>query len=235
MNKIIIIGAGLTGLTCAVKLIQMETIPNNIEIFEARQEIGSPTRSPGIAINSKNFEELINIIKIQPLTLLNNENNFLTFRREWLEKSISIHLSNLGCKIHLKTKITEKNLKKYINENYKIINCAGKKKKTGGFPGDYRDFIKNKDKIINYNYDKIINWYGYLSVDIQEIKFENFLISINKKDGLSEIWTTHPKKINTPKNGWIEIIKSQYPNNSKYILANNSIDRGYLLANEAMK
>jgi hypothetical protein len=235
MNKIIIIGGGLTGLTCAVKLIQMELIPNNIEIFEGRQEIGSPTRSPGIAINSKNFENLFDIVKIQPLTLLNNKNNILTFRREWLEKSISIYLSNLGCKIHLKTKATEKNLKKYINENYKIINCAGKKRKTGGFPADYMDFIKIKDEIINHNYNEIINWYGYLSLDSQEIKFEDFLISVNKKDGLSEIWTTHPKNIDIPKNGWIEIIKSQYPNNSKDILANNTIDRGYLLANEAMK
>ena len=72
MNKIIIIGGGLTGLTCAMKLIQMEIIPSNIKIFEARQEIGSPTRSPGIAINSENFKELLKIIKIQPFKNIPN-------------------------------------------------------------------------------------------------------------------------------------------------------------------
>ena len=235
MNKFIIIGGGLTGLTCAMKLIQMEIIPSNIKIFEARQEIGSPTRSPGIAINSQNFKELFNIIKIQPLTLLNNENNILTFRREWLEKSILIYLANLNCNIYLKKRITETNLKKYINENYKIINCAGEKKKSSGFPADYTDFINTKNNIINYNFNKLIDWYGYLSLEPQETKFEDVFISINKKDGLSEIWTSQTQKINTPKNGWVEIIKSQFPNNSKYILANNTIDRGYLLANKAMK
>lgn len=56
MNKIIIIGGGLTGLSCAVKLIENNIQASDITIYEARQEIGSPTRSPGIAIYSKNTE-----------------------------------------------------------------------------------------------------------------------------------------------------------------------------------
>ena len=63
MNKIIIIGGGLTGLSCAIKLIENNIEPSNIEIFEARQEIGSPTRSPGIAKNSDNTQFLFNKIK----------------------------------------------------------------------------------------------------------------------------------------------------------------------------
>ncbi len=234
MNKFIIIGGGLTGLSCAIKLIQMEINPTNIEIFEARQEIGSPTRSPGIALNSKNFENLLNIIKIQPLTLINLEKNFFTFRREWFEKSILIHLTKLGCKIHLKSKITKEKLENFFIKEYKIINCAGKKKKSQGFSADYTDFITNNKKIISNDFNNLINWYGYLSIKKQKIIFNNNFISINKKDGLNEIWTNKPLENNILKNEWIEIIKSQFPNNSKQILANNTIDRGYLLADKAI-
>jgi len=234
MNKFIIIGGGLTGLSCAVKLIQMEINPKNIEIFEARQEIGSPTRSPGVAFNTNNTSDLLNIIKIQPLTLMNNENNYLTFRREWLEKSILIYLTNAGCKINLKSKITNTNLKKYFNKNYKIINCAGKKKKSSGFPADFNDFNQYEKELINFNFGKLVNWYGHHSIEKFETKINDFYLSINKKDELAEVWTIK-EKIKPPKNGWIEKIKSEFPNNSKDILANNAIDRGYLLANKAIE
>ena len=40
MNEIIIIGGGLTGLSCAVKLIENNIKASDITIYEARQEIG---------------------------------------------------------------------------------------------------------------------------------------------------------------------------------------------------
>jgi len=235
MNNIIIIGGGLTGLSCAFKLIQMEILPSNIEIFEGRQEIGSPTRSPGIAINSKNIEILLNQVKLQPLTLLNFENSIFTFRREWLEKSISIFLTNLGCKINLKTTITEKKIKEIINFSKNkiiIIDCSGQKTKSSGFPADYTKFINNKYPIINIEKRNLIQWYGYLSVDNKETKTSKDYISINKKDGLNEIWSS--KKV-TSNYKFIEIFESLFPPNVKDILANNTIDRGFLLANKAMQ
>ena len=235
MNKIIIIGGGLTGLSCAIKLIENNIDPSNIEIFEARQEIGSPTRSPGIAKNSDNTQFLFNKIKLQPLTSEHYENNLISFRREWLEKSLLIHLTKLGCKINLKRKITEKEIVKLFNDNIKktIINCAGNKKKSSGFPGDYTDFINSKNKLINSENFKCVKWYGYLSTTINEFKLEEKFISINKKDGLNETWICE-NKIN-PKNKVIEMMKSTFPPNSELILANNTIDRGFSLANKAIK
>lgn len=238
MNKIIIIGGGLTGLSCAFKLIQMEIEPSNITIYEARQEIGSPTRSPGIAKKSKNIDLLIDKIKLQPLTLLNLNHNLFSFRREWLEKSISIYLTKLGCNIKLKTKITEKEIIQFFdNENNKtiIINCAGNKKKSSGFPGDYTDFINTKKKIINYNFPKTVRWYGYLFTSSNEFKIEEKYISINKKDGLNETWVCEEEVKNNINFKTIEFIKSNFPPKSELILANNTIDRGFSLTNKAMK
>ena len=39
-----IAGGGLTGLSCALELLDNG---HKVEIFEARQEIGNPVRSPG--------------------------------------------------------------------------------------------------------------------------------------------------------------------------------------------
>ena len=40
-----IVGSGLTGLTCALELLKSNI---SVEIFEARQEVGNPIRSPGL-------------------------------------------------------------------------------------------------------------------------------------------------------------------------------------------
>jgi len=231
MNKIIIIGGGLTGLSCAFKLIQMEIEPSNITIYEARQEIGSPTRSPGIAKKSKNIDILIDKIKLQPLTLLDLNNNIFSFRREWLEKSLSIYLTKLGCKINLKTTVTESLIEK-LEKNKIIINCAGFKKKSSGFPGDFTNFINSEKLMINSNPQKLIPWKGYLSIEFKENKFDEKYISINKKDNLNEIWTCNIQENENIQNKFIEVIKSYFPSTSYEILANNTIDRGFLLANK---
>ncbi len=234
MNKIVIIGGGLTGLSCAFKLIQMEIKPSNITIFEARQEIGSPTRSPGIAKKSKNIEILIDKIKLQPLTLLNLDDNLFSFRREWLEKSLSIYLTKLGCKINLKTTVTESLINK-LEKNKIIINCAGYKTKSSGFPGDFTNFINSKNLMISLNSKKLIPWKGYLSVEFKENKFDEKYISINKKDNLNEIWTCNFQEHESSENKFIEVIKSSYPPTSNEILANNTIDRGFLLATKTRR
>ena len=66
-----------------------------------------------------------------------------------------------------------------------------------------------------------------------ETKLSEKYISINKKDELTEIWTT--KEINKHNNKFIEIIESSFPPVIKEIFANNTIDRGFLVANKAMK
>lgn len=233
MNEIIIIGGGLTGLSCAVKLIENNIQASDITIYEARQEIGSPTRSPGIASYSKNTEFIFNKIKMQKLTLENLQENIISFRREWLEKSILIFLTKKGCNIKLKSKITDKEINEFFKiENITIINCAGNKRKSSGFPADYTDFMNTKKKMIKYDYPSSVKWYGYLSTDNNEFKNQEKYLSINKKDGLNETWVCRDE-IENIKFKTIEIMISTYPPKSELILANNTIDRGFLLANKA--
>ena len=235
MNKIIIIGGGLTGLSCAVKLIENNIKASDITIYEARQEIGSPTRSPGIAIYSENTEFIFNKIKMQKLTLENFQENIISFRREWLEKSILIFLTQKGCNIKLKSKITDKEINEFFKiENITIINCAGNKRKSSGFPADYTDFMNTKKKMIKYDYPSSVKWYGYLSTDNNEFKNQEKYLSINKKDGLNETWVCRDE-IENIKFKTIEIMISTYPPKSELILANNTIDRGFFLANKATK
>ena len=73
-----IVGSGLTGLSCAIHLLK-SSIP--VEIYEARQEIGNPIRSPGLLTN---FD----------LKYIENTDAILTpigwgFRREWFEKNLA--------------------------------------------------------------------------------------------------------------------------------------------------
>ena len=70
-----IAGAGVTGLSCALELL------NNgfeVELFESRQEIGNPVRSPGLI--SDLDQEMIekSVAKLTPIGW--------GMRREWFEK-----------------------------------------------------------------------------------------------------------------------------------------------------
>ena len=238
MNKFFIIGGGLTGLSCAYQLIQLEINPKLIYIFEARQEIGSPTRSPGLSLKTENFFNLYENINFKSLSKITLFNEYFIFRREWFEKSILIYLTNLGCNINLKSKITEKKIEELIKkygEEIKIINCAGNKRKSSGFPGDFTDFINTKNKLTNHKYPKLVKWYGYLLTNHRDFEIEKNQISINKKDGLNETWI-YNKEIK-PDSDFkiIETMKSTFPKDVENILANNTIDRGFSLANKAMK
>tara|TARA_B100000902_G_scaffold400029_1_gene474756 strand:+ start:1357 stop:2073 length:717 start_codon:yes stop_codon:yes gene_type:complete len=232
MNNFFIIGGGLTGLSCAFKLIQLEINPSNIFISEARQEIGSPSRSPGIGINSDNFKKIIETIKIQHLAKLNFKNNYVTFRREWFEKSILIYLTNLGCNINLKKRINNNTLKN-LNETI-IINCAGKKPKGSGFPADFKDFKDFKDIISNNEDFKLIPWYGFLSIN-SNINNNNNTISIKKEEDFFETWSSEKNYVDFENENIIELMNSYFPSNIENIFANKTIDRGFSLANKAVK
>ena len=86
--------------------------------------------------------------------------------------------------------------------------------------------------MINSNPQKLIPWKGYLSIEFKENKFDEKYISINKKDNLNEIWTCNIQENENIQNKFIEVIKSYFPSTSYEILANNTIDRGFLLANK---
>ena len=85
-------GGGLRGLSCALYLLNSGY---NVTIYETRQEIGNPVRSPGI-------------IKTIPEDFIDQtaakQNSFgWAFRREWFEKLLAKKILDCGGIIKLKT------------------------------------------------------------------------------------------------------------------------------------
>ena len=90
-----IVGSGLTGLTCALELLKSNI---SVEIFEARQEVGNPIRSPGLL--SKLDSKYIDITDAKK-----NQIGW-GFRREWLEKTLAQEVLSNGGIIRLKQNIS---------------------------------------------------------------------------------------------------------------------------------
>ena len=81
---VIIAGGGLTGLSCAFEL---QKFGIKSTIIDFRQEIGSPTRSPGLIRDIdywNNWRKTFNLDS--NCDFIENDNGFSGIRREWLEK-----------------------------------------------------------------------------------------------------------------------------------------------------
>jgi 2-polyprenyl-6-methoxyphenol hydroxylase-like FAD-dependent oxidoreductase len=77
--KILIIGAGVTGLSCARELHQQG---HNITIAESRAEIGHPQDKPGLVIGQIDLSEFSSFIHLSETGC----------RRPWLAKSMAQNL-----------------------------------------------------------------------------------------------------------------------------------------------
>ncbi|MBJ23349.1 MAG: hypothetical protein CMB64_01640, partial [Euryarchaeota archaeon] len=139
---------------------------------------------------------------------------------------------NLGCNINLKKRINNNTLKN-LNETI-IINCAGKKPKGSGFPADFKDFKDFKDIISNNEDFKLIPWYGFLSIN-SNINNNNNTISIKKEEDFFETWSSEKNYVDFENENIIELMNSYFPSNIENIFANKTIDRGFSLANKAVK
>ncbi len=94
-----IAGGGLCGLSCAMEFLKNDF---DVTIYEARQEIGNPVRSPGIIKKLDN--NLIQTTAAKP-----TEYGW-ALRREWLEKELAKQVVDLGGIIKLKTKAPENSI-----------------------------------------------------------------------------------------------------------------------------
>ena len=100
---IIVAGAGLTGLSCAFEL-QKSGI--NTTLIDFRQEIGSPTRSPGVIRDVEFFNSWLEMFDLNSqCDYLENKSGLSGIRREWFEKNLAIELGKLGNRILMKRKI----------------------------------------------------------------------------------------------------------------------------------
>ena len=196
---IYISGAGVQGLSCAQKLLE-----NGIQVtlFESRQEIGNPIRSPGII---KNLD-----VKLIKKTKAKKIKFGWSLRREWLEKEMAKKVVDLGGIIKLKS-----------TTNKDSINCTGGKSKAPGWPsaGTQHKLVSWKGGIVIKNdipSDFILN-------EMLEDRF-----CFERGDGLVECWIRGD--LPRPSQGWLEIMQGEHPNSSEQIWADEAIAEGHKTA-----
>ena len=194
-----IAGGGLQGISCAIELLK-----NNfkVTIFEARQEIGNPVRSPGII---KNLDtDLIEI------TAAKKTNYGWALRREWLEKVLAKRVVDLGGIIKLKTTAPKNS-----------IDCTGGKSIAPGWPSAgnqdnlviWRGGIVSKSNIPN---DFVLN----------EMSHDRFCFE--RGDGLVECWINGD--LTRPTQGWLEIMQGEHPQSVDEIWADEAVKEGQDIA-----
>ncbi len=215
----IIAGGGLSGLSCAYKLLENG---EDVKIIESRAEIGTPTRSPGYSSKKLTIIEDL----IDDISGMDWKGGY-SFRREWLEKRLAINLTKLGCEIITRTRITEGNENQIIFQGAgklasgkltgTIVDLLGVKSKTAGWFGNC-SVINNKPNLNKWNGGLCIN------ENILEMDF-----SFKRGDGLIECWWQDKppnKSIN-----WIEMMSGEHQNIPD---ASNTIERGFNKANQLL-
>ena len=105
-------GGGVRGLSCALYLLNLGY---NVTIYETRQEIGNPVRSPGII---KSIPE-----EFMEQTAAKQNSEGWAFRREWFEKLLAKKVADKGGKIILKTEGPKD-----------ALDCTGGKSQAPGWP-----------------------------------------------------------------------------------------------------
>ena len=190
-----IAGAGVRGLSCALYLVKRGI---NVTIYECRQEIGNPVRSPGI------IKELDpSFIK---KTLARKTDYGWALRREWFEKELAKKVFDLGCNIILKTKAPEDS-----------INCTGGKSSSSGWPLSGTQY-------------NLVKWNGGIVIrkDVPEEftinRLESDRFCFERGDGLVECWIRG--ELPRPKQGWLELIQGEHPEDSNKLWIDEAILEG---------
>ena len=192
-------GGGVRGLSCALYLLNSGY---DVTIYETRQEIGNPVRSPGI-------------IKTIPEDFINQtaaiKNAFgWAFRREWFEKLLAKKVVDNGGEIKLKTEAPSN-----------AINCTGGKSKAPGWPKSGTQF-----KLVPWNGGIMINRGIPQEFKLNSIEEDRFCFE--RGDGLVECWIRG--KLPRPHQGWLEIMSGEHPETSSKIWADESILEGEEIA-----
>ena len=192
-------GGGVRGLSCALYLLDSGY---DVTIYETRQEIGNPIRSPGIikSIPDEFIKE----------TAAKQNSYGWAFRREWFEKLLAKKVVDNGGNIKLKP-IGPSN----------SINCTGGKSKATGWPKSgtqYELVIWNGGIMINRDIPQ-----EFILNSIEEDRF-----CFERGDGLVECWIKG--KLPRPNQGWLEIMSGEHPDTSSKIWADESILEGEEIA-----
>ena len=190
-----IAGGGICGLSCALELLK-----NNIQvtIYEARQEIGNPVRSPGII---KNLDS-----KFIKKTAAKPNGYGWALRREWLEKEFAKQVVDMGGTIILKTKAPKDS-----------IDCTGGKSIAPGWPsqGTNKNLTLWKGGIVIKS---------DIPEDFELDQLSSDRFSFERGDGLVECWIRGD--LPRPKQGWLEIMEGEHPEPVDEIWADEAITEG---------
>lgn len=246
--SIIICGGGLSGLSCAYEL---QKVGVNTSIIDFRQEIGSPTRSPGIIRDNKFWNNWCNEFELYPQCNYQiNQNGDGGIRREWLEKNLAIELGKNGTNIFTKRKIDSlssnngeikviTNVKsKRSNKTFTcdiIVDALGNKSKNKMWPCNSNIIL---DQIPNYfqtvinipKHKKLVNWTGGITSDIptkNNLKNNKENIVFERGDGFFECWS---KENILPNTNWLEVIRGEHPISCLDFSVDLSIKKGIKLA-----
>jgi len=188
-------GAGVRGLSCGIKLLESGL---DVTIFEARQEIGNPVRSPGLIL--KLDSEFIEKTAAK-------KNDFgWAFRREWFEKLLAKKFVDMGGIIKLKT-----------TGPIDSVNCTGGKKTAPGWPSQGTQY-----DLVTWNGGIVISSDIPSEFELNSITDDRFCFE--RGDGLIECWIRGD--LPRPNQGWLEIMQGEHPLSSSEISADKAILEG---------
>lgn len=199
-----IAGAGVRGLSCAKYFISEGY---DVTIYECRQEIGNPVRSPGIIRNLDSY--------FIDKTLAKQNQYGWAFRREWFEKELAKVVSDLGCRIILKTPAPKNS-----------INCTGGKRASIGWP-------------LNGTQYKLEKWNGGICIkkDIPKAfqidTLEDDRFCFERGDSLVECWIRG--ELPRPSQGWLEIMQGEHPKESDKLWADEAVIEGEEIAKKIIQ
>ena len=195
-----IAGGGVRGLSCALYLLKKN---HPVTIYETRQEIGNPVRSPGISRTISND-------LIEKTSAVKTSFGW-AFRREWFEKELAKKVTDSGGTIRLKTTAPEDS-----------INCTGGKSRSSGWPQtgtQYTNLVSWSGGItITSNIPD-----GFSLDSMEEDRF-----CFQRGDGLVECWIKG--ELPRPAQGWLELMKGEHPPSSTNICADEAVVEGEEIA-----
>jgi hypothetical protein len=192
-------GAGVQGLSCGIKLVESGF---SVTIFEARQEIGNPVRSPGL-ISTLDFD------MIEKTAAKKNEFGW-AFRREWFEKLLAKKFVDLGGIIKLKTEGPKDS-----------IDCTGGKSKAPGWPVSGTQY-----ELVPWNGGIVIRTDIPAEFNLNQMSDDRFCFE--RGDGLAECWIRG--ELPRPSQGWLEILQGEHPQSPLEISADKAVLEGYTIA-----
>ena len=192
-------GAGVRGLSCGIKLLESGL---DVTIFEARQEIGNPVRSPGYIVD-------LDPEFIEKTAAKKNDFGW-GFRREWFEKLLAKKFVDLGGIIKLKTIGPENS-----------VNCTGGKTIAPGWPSSGSQF-----NLVKWNGGIVISSDIPLEFELNNI--EDDRLCFEREDGLVECWIRGD--LPRPNQGWLEIMQGEHPISSLEISADKAVLEGHQIA-----